>query len=145
MSNLRTKVDPMSNLTDPIGTSNDTEAEGLPWDEAVVGVASDVIHSMTPSVNTEKEMSDNVEEMKIYTDIPIPQNAGVGRKPRYPLLKMNVGDCFFVEAGRTEEGKREERTLRQTVSRYHRRMKDQGVRWVVVRQDDNAIGVWRKS
>jgi hypothetical protein len=135
----------MSNYVDPYNTTEASKEEGLPWDEAVIDMATDVVRNMEPTVNeTEEEMGDD-EGIKIHTDIPIPQNAGVGRKPRYPLLKMNVGDCFFVESGRTEEGRREERTLRQTVSRYHRRMKEQGTRWVVVRQDDNSIGVWRKS
>jgi hypothetical protein len=96
--------------------------------------------------DTTEEMMQQNDSFEIHDDIPIPQSAGnAGRRARYPLMKMSVGQCFFVTADRSESGKREERTLRQTVSRYHRRTKADGMRWIVARQDDNRLGVWRKS
>lgn len=96
----------------------------------------------------QNKMSD---EFTIHSDIPMPVHGDTQtRPPRYPLMRMHVGECFFVNAGRDEDGRREERTLRQTVSRYHRRFKDRGLRWSVLRQDDDGsgvprIGVWRRS
>lgn len=117
----------------------DTSEEGLPWNE------EDGPEATNTTNNAEPESMNN-NEIEIHSGIPIPETAGNrGRSARYPLMKMDVGQSFFVECPRDEEGRREERTLRQTVSRYHRRMKDQGMRWVVSRQDESTIGVWRKS
>ena len=120
----------------------DTNEEGLPWSEADASATTNIVKNMEPEDMSNEEN----EEIEIHSGIPIPETARRrGRGPRYPLMKMDVGQSFFVECHRDEEGKREERTLRQTVSRYHRRLKDQGIRWVVSRQDDSTVGVWRKS
>lgn len=117
----------------------DTSEEGLPWNE------EDGPEATNTTSNAESESMDN-NEIEIHSGIPVPSNAGNrGGRSRYPLMKMSVGDCFFIDSDRTDEGRREERTLRQTVSRYHRRTKEDGTRWVVSRQDDNRIGVWRIS
>lgn len=117
-------------------SSGEVYGVGLPWNET----------DGPETTNSEESESMNNNEIEIHSGIPIPETAGNrGRSARYPLMKMNVGQSFFVECPRDEEGRREERTLRQTVSRYHRRMKDQGMRWVVSRQDESTIGVWRKS
>ena len=117
-------------------SSGEVYGVGLPWNET----------DGSETTNSEESESMNNNEIEIHSGIPIPETAGNrGRSARYPLMKMNVGQSFFVECPRDEEGRREERTLRQTVSRYHRRMKDQGMRWVVSRQDESTIGVWRKS
>ena len=103
-----------------------------------------VAETITQNEVVMQEANDGIQ---IHDGIPMPATGvnGRGRSPRYPLMEMQVGQCFFVNADRSENGKREERTLRQTVSRYHRRNKQANIRWVVARQDDNRIGVWRKS
>ena len=119
----------------------DTSEEGLPWNEGDGPEA-------TNTTNSEESESMDNNEIEIHSGIPIPETAGSrGRSARYPLMKMDVGQSFFVECPRHEEGRREERTLRQTVSRYHRRTRAAGAerRWVVSRQDESTIGVWRKS
>lgn len=114
-------------------------------DQLVDEIADGITDAPTP--NNGGTMQESNGGIQIHDGIPMPSTGanGRGRGPRYPLMDMEVGQCFFVNADRTEDGRKEERTLRQTVSRYHRRNREANIRWVVARQDDNRIGVWRKS
>jgi len=136
----------------------DTSEEGLPWTE----VDSSEITNTTNSMESESMSNEPTRDshspngIEIHSNIPVPSSVGVrGVRSRYPLMEMKIGDCFFVECDRSDEGKLEERTIRQTVSRYHRRLADgnfglakkhsvpDDARWAVSRQDDNRVGVWR--
>jgi len=80
--------------------------------------------------------------VEIRSDVPIPKRGAVA----YPILKLEAGDSFFVDAEiGTDGGQKAANTLRSFVSRYHRRLRDSGDprRFRVSRYDDNYIGVWR--
>lgn len=80
--------------------------------------------------------------IQIHKDIPAPQRG----LSAYPLMDLEVGDCFFVgaETG-TDDGATAANSLRSFVSRQHRRLRDSGDarRFRVARYDENTLGVWR--
>ena len=79
--------------------------------------------------------------IEIHKGIPAPTRGLHG----YPIMELEVGDCFFVDAeADTEEGTTVGNTLRSFVSRQHRRLRDSGDsrRFRVSRYNDETIGVW---
>lgn len=122
-----------------------------------IGLPDDTVHDEQDTPETTRSTNGSPNEIKIHRGVPAPKTLSVrGVKSRYPLMEMEIGDCFFVDCDRSDEGKTEERTIRQTVSRYHRRLKDgkgfplasknsipNDARWAVSRQGDDRVGVWR--
>jgi hypothetical protein len=136
LSRIEAEVERVSATSENTNTTNNMESE-----------------SMSNEPTRDSHSSNGIE---IHSNIPVPSSVGVrGVRSRYPLMEMEIGDCFFVECDRSDQGKLEERTIRQTVSRYHRRLADgnfglakkhsvpDDARWAVSRQDDNRVGVWR--
>jgi|TARA_Y100000401_G_C8235939_1_gene180534 hypothetical protein len=80
--------------------------------------------------------------IEIHKNIPTP---GRGLSA-YPLMDLEVGDCFFVGAQvGTDDGVTSGNSLRSFVSRQHRRLRESGDtrRFRVARYDENTLGVWR--
>ena len=72
--------------------------------------------------------------IRIDHDVPLPTTSGAGRKEKYPVSKMGVGDSFFVRSGNVES----------TAAAVYRAAARQGFR-VMYRAVRNGVRFWRKA
>jgi hypothetical protein len=77
--------------------------------------------------------------IKVDKNVPIPNNAGGGRRKKYPWNEMEVGDSFEIEAGK-------EKAVRSAASyfasRFHDRTGKQ-IKFAVCRDDNGTFRCWR--
>lgn len=78
-----------------------------------------------------------MDEFKIESGIPLPDQWGRGRPCKYPFPDMEVGDSFFCEWSHSKTVQFNVYTAAQEYARRHRPMKFSG------RIVEGGIRIWR--
>lgn len=87
--------------------------------------------------------------MKIYTDIPVPARANIG-KSKYPLADLEVGHSLFVETKAGESVEAAAKRVAGSVARYRRAQVVDTIKFAVrttthPETGAGCVGVWRTA